>query len=154
MKLTYGYRWFRAKKRLTEAWDAARAADCHEHRQGYVAVLERDEPPSCFVEVNDGYVGVGFLDGSKREYLSYTFDEVEPGRLFLKAATHREFQGESDRVASGTTYNFALDGTVTIEGEDFTTQARSARQIQADVAGNWEPYPAFGQYDSITREDR
>ena len=154
MKVKFGKLWFRAKKRLTETWDESRARDCHENRQLYVAVLEADSGPSRFVEINNDYIGVGFLDALLREYLSFQFQEVEPGRLFLTMATHREFEGDSDKVKCGTTYYFEQDGLVTIESEDFVKKTHSVKETQADVSGNWEPYPAFGQYQSVVRENR
>lgn len=154
MNVSFGKSWFRARKRLTEKWDEERARKCHEKRQTYVAVLGEDPSPFCFVEINNDYIGVGFLDTLLREYLSYQFQEVEFGRLFLTMATRREFEGDSDNLKSGATYYFKQDGIVTIENEAFTTNTRSVRETQADVSGNWETYPAFGQYQSIVRLNR
>lgn len=154
MKTTYGYKWSRVKKRLTETWDESQARKAHEKRKLYAGVIEQGAGPMCFVEINNNYVGVGFLDASLREYLSYTFDEVEPGKMFLNEATHREFEDGSDKVKSGTTYMFKQDGNVTIVSEDFLTNVRSDKETHADVSGNWEPYPEFGQYQSIVRENR
>ena len=117
-------------------------------------VVEQDSSPKCFVEINNDYVGIGFLDASLREYLSYTFVEIEPGRLFLNEATLREFEHGSDKVKSGTTYHFKQNGSVIVENEDFLTNTRSVKETQADVSGNWEAYPQFGQYQSIVRVDR
>ncbi len=154
MNMTFGKSWFRAKKRLTEKWEEGRARKCHEKRQLYVAVVGEGSSPSCFVEINNDYIGVGFLDTALREYLSYQFQEIEPGRLFLTMATHREFEGDSDKVKSGITYYFKQDGNVTIESEDCLGHTHSVKETQADISGNWEPYPAFGQYQSILRENR
>jgi hypothetical protein len=56
------------------------------------------------------FIGVDFLDEFLRESLSYQFEEVESGRLFLSMATHREFDGEKDQVLSGCSYIFKQDG--------------------------------------------
>ena len=154
MNVTYGKSWFRARKRFTETWDEGRARKSHDKRELYVAVVGQSSSPACFVEINNDYIGVAFLDTSLREYLSYQFQELEPGRLFLTMATHREFEGGSDKVKSGTTYYFKQDGSVTIESEDFLTNTRSVKEAYTDVSGNWEPYPQFGQYLSIIRENR
>jgi hypothetical protein len=69
-------------------------------------------------------------------------------------ATHREYADGSDKVKSGTTYYFEQNGEVTIEREDFLRNARSVEVTHTDTSGNWEPYPEFGQYQSITRENR
>ena len=110
--------------------------------------------PKAFIEFKRGYVGVEFLDASLRCYLSYTFQEVKPNRLFLTRATHREFDGASDRVKSGTTLYFKQDGGVTIITEDCDSQTHTREETRSDVSGNWEPYPEFGNYDSIVRVER
>jgi hypothetical protein len=154
MKITYGYKWFRPKRRLTETWDESRARKSHEKRQLYVAVVGEASSPTCFVEINNKYVGVGFLDALVREYLCYTFDEVEPGRLFLSEATHREFDGDSDKVSRGETYIFKQDGSVRVEKENFLENSHSVAESKMDVTGNWDAYPSFGRYESIIRKSR
>ena len=104
-RITFGKSWFRAKKGLTETWDEPKARIAHEQRQPYVAVVENDEGILCFIEANYDYIGVGFFDNASREFLSYQFQEVEPGRLFLTMATHREFDGEADRVTGQSSVN-------------------------------------------------
>lgn len=153
-RITFGRSWFRAKKRFTETLSEHKAKIAHEQRQPYVAVMEDDEGIQCFIEANNDYFGVGFLDSALREFLSYQFQEVEPGRLFLSMATHREFDGETDRVKCGTTYYFKFDGSVTVESEDFATANVTTKKMQTDVSGNWETYPSFGDYVSLTRVER
>lgn len=150
----YGKSWFRAKKCLTLSWseDAAKAA--HEKRQPYAAAVISSGVVRCFLEVNNDYFGVGFLDDRQREFLSYQFQEIQPGRLFLTMATHREYDGESDHVKAGTTYYFKSDGTITIESEDFDSTQLVTTETKRDVEGNWEHYPNFGEYESVLRIDR
>ncbi len=66
MKITYGDGWFRAKKRLTETWNEDRARKTHDKRKQYVAVVGDVCSPACFVEINNNYIGVGFLDALLR----------------------------------------------------------------------------------------
>jgi hypothetical protein len=152
--VSFGKGWFRAKKRLTESWDESKARFAHEQRQPYVAVVGNAESIRCFVEANNDYIGVGISDNAKREFLSYQFQEIQPGRLFLTMATHCEFDGETDGVKSSTTYYFKPNGCVTVESEDFATGHLTTKKIQTDVSGNWEAYPVFGDYESIVRIDR
>jgi hypothetical protein len=152
--MTFGRLWFRAKKCLTETWDESQARKAHDGRQLYVALVGKGSAPSCFVEVNNTYIGVGFLDPLLREYLGYTFQECEPGRLFLSTATRRQFEGDSDRVKSGTTYCFKPDGSSSIAWENFVPHSSSFVETRCNVVDNWEPYPVFGQYESIIRENR
>ena len=128
----------------------------------HTAIVSDGVNPTAFIEFNGGYVGVGFLDRNLREYMCYVFDEVLPGKLFLARATHREYEGETDRVKSGTSYYFKQDGSVAVKREDFAwTEGQSSpvgtvstKDTQVDVSGHWEPYPKFGEYDALLRVER
>ena len=152
--IRFGKSWFRARKQLTESWEEAAARTAHDQRLPYVAVSTDAERIRWYVEVSNDYFGVGFFDSSLREFLSYQFQELEPERLFLTMVTHRNFHGESDQVNNGTTYFFKPNGNVTLEEEDFTTGLLSTKEMQSDVAGNWESYPKFGDYRSLVRTER
>jgi hypothetical protein len=162
MKLTFCNGWFRAKKRPGELWTEKQAKDAFDNRRLHTVVISHDDKPAAFIEFNGDYVGVGFLDHAIREYLSYTFNEVSPGKLFLTQATHREYEGETDRVKSGTSYYFKQDGAVAVKREDFTwTEGQSSpvgvvstKDSQVDVSGHWETYPKFGEYDALLRVER
>ncbi|ODA29958.1 hypothetical protein A6X21_06345 [Planctopirus hydrillae] len=154
MKLIYGSRWFRAKHRMTEVWDEEHAMRAHLEKRPYAVLIEDGYVLRCFLEIDRDYVGVGFLDEHKREFLSYQFQEVEAGRLFLTMANYRKFEGEGDHTIEGTTYYFRMDGGLTIETEDFSTAVVSTKKTQVNVDGNWEGYPEFGNYNSITRVNR
>jgi hypothetical protein len=154
MNYTFCKQWFRAKKRPIGIWDEEAAREAHDERRPYTVLAGEPESPTSFVEVNNDYIGVGFLDAELREYLSYQFQELEPGKLFLTMATHRDFQEGNDVVASGTTYIFKPEGVIDIEDEDFLAGTKSTRQTEADVSGNWEPYPSFGEYSSLLRVER
>jgi hypothetical protein len=104
--------WFRAKKRPTEIWTEDKAKTAHISKKLYTVLVDSIDRPSCFLEINDKFVGVGFLDIKVREYMYYAFKEIEPGRLFLSMATYREFEGDSDTVLNGTTYIFDPSGQV------------------------------------------
>lgn len=154
-RLFYCKSWFRAKKKPTEIWTEQRARAAHVARTLYTAVVVgSNEDPRCFLEVNDKFVGVGFLDDRLRESLYYAFKEVEPGRLFLSMATYREFQSDSDVVTSGTTYIFAQTGTVQIQKQSFNPDRMEATSSTIDVSLNYEQRPEFGEYDRLTRIER
>jgi len=158
MKVYYCDGWFRAKKFAPEMWDEAKARAAHSKRQLYTALLGSASAPSCFVEVTGNSIGVGFLDALLREYLSYNFQERQPGKLFLSMATHRKFDGDSDKVTWGVTYFFDENGHVAIQEQDLIADEDADAFISAetflDVSANWEPYPQFGEYESITRKGR
>ena len=70
-RISFGKSWFRAMKRLTELWDIQKAKTAHEQRRPYVAVMENSGGNHSFIEVNNDYFGIGFLDSYLREFLSY-----------------------------------------------------------------------------------
>lgn len=154
MTINYCEGWFHAKKCASGPLTVDTARRAFEKRTLHTAIIGQPEAPTAFVEFNRDYVGVGFLDARLREYLSYTFEEVSPGRLFLCTATHREFAGDTDEVLDGTTYFFKQDGRVIVETQNLLTGEKSTSESKTDVAGNWEPYPKFGEYESLVRIER
>lgn len=89
-----------------------------------------------------------------REYIYYSFKELEPGKLFLSMATYREFNGDADKVLMGTTYIFNTDGTVKVQRQYFEPHKIEAMDTSADVSGNYSPWPEFGKYDELIRVER
>jgi len=146
--------WFRAKKQPTEMWSAKAAQRAHENGQPYTVLVDSEIRPICFLEVEAKTVGVCFLDDLLRETLTYHFQEVEPGRLFLTMATYREFLGVTDKVAVGTSYVFARDGTVQMRRESFDPYRLETATSSADIAANYSPSPSFGEYADLIRSER
>lgn len=146
--------WFRAKKRPTEVWSEEQARAAHANKQHYTVLVESIEHPYCFLEVTEKFVGVCFLDGLLRETLTYQFQEVEPGKLFLTMATHREFEGETDKIESGTSYIFGRDGVVQIRREFFNPHRLETSTSSSDVDSNYAAMPEFGEYDDLIRVER
>ena len=154
MNVTYCKSWFRALKEPTELWSLEKAEQAHGNRQPYGVLIGDPKAPTRFLEINNDFVGVGFLDDRLRESLTYQFQEIEPGKLFLSMVTYREFEGDSDAVTSGTTYYFSTDGSIKIERESFDSHKLEMSESKEDVSGNYEDYPDFGQYDSLVRAER
>jgi len=152
--LFYCKSWFRAKKRPTEMWTEDRARDAHVSKSLYTVLVESIETPFCFLEINNGFAGVGFLDDHLRESLYYAFKEITAGKLFLSMATYREFDGDTDNVALGTTYIFSPDGLVKIRKQSFKPASLETAETSADVSQNYTPFPNFGEYDDLIRVER
>ena len=146
--------WFRAKKKPTEVWSEERARSAHANKQTYTVLVDSVERPYCFMDISDNVVGVGFLDEQLRESLTYAFQAVPSGKLFLTMATHREFDGNSDRVVSGETYFFDMDGTVRIRKESFNPHRLETKETKADVQANFSLFPEFGHYEDLMRVER
>lgn len=113
-----------------------------------IVVGELDKPCG-FIERSPKCYGVNFLDMLARVYLIYTFEEIEPGRLFLKEAIFFQFSGVSDSPAQGTMYWFQHQGRVTIESVDYSTSKTQRLEKETELLGNWENKPEFGCYDRL-----
>lgn len=146
--------WFRAKKKTTELWPTEKAEAAHRSKQHYTVLVGSTEAPYCFLDIADKVVGVGFLDNRLRESLTYAFKEVEPGKLFLTMAVHREFEGDTDKVASGVTYTFDQNGVVQIRREFFNPHRVETATSSFDPAANFSEWPEFGEYDDLIRVER
>jgi len=154
MEIFFCKSWFRAKKCPTEMWCEEQAKAAHEDGKLYTVLVGSIEQPHCFLEVTRRAVGVSFLDQLLRESLSYDFQEVEPGKLFLTMATYREFEGDTGKVESGASYIFGRDGAVTLRREFFNPQRLETSASSADVAANYSPKPEFGRYEDLIRVER
>lgn len=153
--LTYANRWFRGKKRIIEQWEENHAREVHSCGGTYVAVVNRNDTPFCFLEISKEAVTVGFLDHFLREYLTYSFRVLSPGKLFLLSARHAFFSGDSDKIITVTICYFETDGRVHIEEyDDKTRTVESSDGESIDPSKNWEDYPEFGKYDSLIRIER
>lgn len=147
--------WFTAKKFAPEVWTEAQAKDAHDNGRTYTVLVDSIQRPFCVIDVTKKFIGVGFLDENLREALEYHFQEVSPGQMFLTMAVHREFDGDTDKVAKGTRYTFTQDGKLQIRRETFLPQHDlEVAHGQADVSGNYEAVPEFGKYEAFMRMER
>jgi hypothetical protein len=154
-KLFFCKSWFAAKRRPTEVWTEAQARAAHIAKRPYTVLVDSMEAPFCTIDVAEKFVGIDFLDRKLRESLTYHFQEISPGQLFLTMATYREFEGDTDKVSSGTTYIFGPDGGVRIQREIFvpkhTVETSSSK---VEVTSNYSTVPPFGDYDDLIRAER
>ena len=153
-QMTYCKSWFRARKQPTEIWPEEYARSAHLNKKLYGVIVGPVDRPFCFLEINKGFVGVGFLDILSREYLYYAFKEVRFGTLFLSMTTYREHDGATDKVENGTTYLFQENGTVEIEKQFFNPLVTQNSRSSHDVAKNYDVWPEFGQYDHLIKSER
>ncbi len=152
--VSYCEGWHRHFKEVIHPLSADDAKRLDQGRQPYAVIVGDPSQPYCFIEVSEGCFGVGFLDEKKREYLRYTFEEVGSEKVFLKEATSREYEGDSDEVVGGKVYRFSTDGAVSIERSEKPLTQATITDSRADVAKNWEPKPAFGDYARLIVKDR
>ena len=153
--LTYCRGWFRAKKLALEPYTADEARSKHASGDLYCVLVGSSEAPAAFLEIAKGFVGVSWLDGNLRETLSYDFHALEPNRVFLTMAVSREFLGGSDQVAKASVYTFSPTGNVAIRREIFLpSHSTEVAESVHDVSGNWDAFPAFGDYSSLLQVER
>jgi hypothetical protein len=146
--------WFRAKKRPTEVWSEDQARSAHTKKLHYTVLVDSIERPYCFLDIADKVVGVGFLDLLLRESLTYAFQEVQPGVLFLTMATHREFEGDTDNVTTATSYMFDRSGGIKVRRQSLGPHQIETSELSSDISSNYASAPEFGQYDDLIRIER
>lgn len=148
--------WFRMKKVAIGPMDEALALSRHLSGESYTALIGSASAPSCFVEfsIDNGMVGVGFLDEKCREYLTYQFQAVDADNLFLTMAIYREFEGGGDEVVSGECYIFNEGGELVVRRERFNPHELEEARSSFDPSRNYEKIPKFGCYSDLVKIDR
>lgn len=148
-------KWFTAKKYAPEIWTEAEAKNAHDNGHNYSVLVDSIERPFCVILVMAEAVAVDFFDEALRPALSYQFQTVAPGQMFLTMAVHREFDGDEDKVTKGTRYTFTQEGKVQIRRETFLpAHSLEVANTEADVSSNYVPFPPFGEYEEFTRMER
>ncbi|MDQ3578992.1 MAG: hypothetical protein M3443_15655, partial [Actinomycetota bacterium] len=131
----------------------------HETGELYTAVGNGSGQERILVQVRleNGYVGIKFLDDRGRDELIYNF-RVTDEKLFLRkiiAYTYDEL-GANERVpliVESITYK--PDGTCRNKVDDLRVDHVTETDYDmVDVDVHWEPIPSFGDYDSIVRRER
>ena len=154
MEIYFCNGWFIAQKRATQLWHEAQAEAAHRSGQPYTALVGSATSPTHVVEVRKDSVGVAFLDEHRREYRVHSFDEVSSGKLYLSMVVVREFEGDSDKIAVGSSYLYSQAGKLFVKQEIATEEMMDTAEAYVDLTDHWEPYPEFGEYSSLCREDR
>lgn len=152
--LSYYERWHRYAKEAIGPLAEEAARRLHVADAPYVVVIGDPGRPYGFIEVCADCYGVSFLDERGREHLMYTFEDAGKGRVFLKEATYRDYEGESDAVSKAVIYRFWTNGRVMIERSERPFKQTSVSESRADVSRNWEMKPTFGEYGHLLRKDR
>jgi hypothetical protein len=94
-----------------------------------------------------------FFDDNGRACLTYDFKQKEGENLFLSRAIHVEFESDG-RPSIALTYAFNADGSILIERRNLVSGDIAEKNSFGDSAPNWEPYPTFGNYESVCRLNR
>jgi hypothetical protein len=163
--------WFDRKK-MPPRLPTEKARHRHERRQPYEAVIgEPDDPryvvalspnrgstkPDSVSRCREGhgdFVSVNFIDGERRCYMEYGFQEKQPGMLFLTRVIFREFADETNEVVSAKILAFKEDGSIFMVHRNLVTGSVEEREATFSVEDNWEEYPHFGDYTRLCRGER
>jgi hypothetical protein len=164
MTYTYCRDWARHLAAPTEVWDEQKARRAHERGKLYTVLVGTHERPECFLHVRLElkYIGVNFLDRFFRVNLSFQFEEIEPGRMFLERAIEVEFDRDAPQDLSPNEARsireirtvFKPTGWVDIWRRDVNTGNMEHAEGPQDVARCWEPLPRFGDYAGVIRRER
>ena len=143
-------------KEPNDLWGEKKSLKKHEAGEPYTVLIDSESTPSCFINImrNSGWISVSFLDEHLREYLIYNFQILDMETLFLSMAIYREFNDDTDLVINGTTFHFKEDGHTIIIEDDISNKTSERSETYSDVAGNYEQFPAFGEYDHLNRKER
>ena len=132
--------------------------EAHEQKKVYYATVFDGETPYCFLECNDGYFYVGFLDEKLRVYMSYKFyDDLAPSeKLFLHSVSYFEFDNQINEIIRRTDYLFETNGDfqIIIYEEDQQVLTPDEPLSPEVVKHLWVNYPEFGKYDELIKIDR
>jgi hypothetical protein len=134
----------------------------------FTAMMGSAERPSCVIQhgLNDQgkwFFHVDFLDELLRLYLSYGFQELPSGSLFLSSAGTATYEGDTDQKLHSENTIFKEDGLchhsrTNYNGPrpaDRTIDKRDTRMTPEELAKtNYSPMPEFGEYDEIIRIER
>jgi hypothetical protein len=153
--VSYCERWNNKQKKPIFPMSADEARARHERAELYTAVLGDHETPT-IVEVflNEGYVGVRWLEPHGKDAMRYAFRRVGD-RLFLTEVAINTVSADGKVVQAESTL-IKPDGTVEVSVFDNVNRTVKTAEPTTgnDVTAMWEPIPQFGDYASITRRER
>lgn len=136
-----------------------------EGRELYITALIGDnkQPYAC-IRFSGMFVVIEYIDEYNRVYMQYRF-RTEYGKhdLFLYELEYfiypenAKYFGVDNR--DYVSYYFTLEGKLTLTKEyNIGTAEHAIEEYEADglvnVEKNWEPYPKFGQWESIVKMER
>jgi len=165
MDILYCERWSRIRRCEITPISIEQAQALHNAGKLYTVVAGNPERPFAFIEVRletEG-LGVSFLDPLLRVSTSFSFGQTSPnfdggtkkrpvkrappGMMFLQSVVQTEYEGDTDKVSIGTSYDYEFSGRCQMRRSWFATNEVSDLQEHFDVSAHWEPIPEFGAYE-------
>lgn len=141
--------------------DEARLIDQAEEPYCAVLRLPGGMPRAAVMISRRGNFGrTDFFDGHRREpYLQYTFNGDLPDMqadLFHQLTWARTWNRKGD-LTHGARFKFWTDRRVTASETDVRKQTKTSSEGELTperLTHHWEPFPTFGDFASILREER
>jgi len=136
-----------------------------EGRELYItALIEDNEQPYACIRLKGMFVVIEYIDEYNRVYMMYSF-RTEYGKqdLFLYELEYYIYPEDAQYFdvdnRDYVSYYFSPDGKLTVVKEyNVGTKEHTKEVYEAengvDVKKNWEPYPEFGQWESIVSMKR
>lgn len=153
-------RYSRRKNQEGLLLEASRLA--HEQRKVYWVTILEDGVAMYHIVFTSVYIMVYFLDKKGRKVKCYQFNEIEPGNLMVTFMNVYEYPDDSDDFNVDLLYSYKADGSFAHVERFITRKGMERREEQidyvahskVDISDNFAPYPEFGHYDELIREDR
>lgn len=153
--VSYCERWNNKQKKPIFPMSADQARARHERGELYTAVLGDHETPTVVeVFLNEGYVGVRWLEPHGKDAMRYAFRRIED-RLFLSEVAINTVSAEGKVVEAESTL-IKPDGIVEVSRLDNVSRTVKTGEPRTgrDVTAMWDDIPQFGDYASISRRER
>lgn len=153
-------RYSRRKNQEGLLLEASRLA--HEQRKVYWVTILDDGKAKYYIKFTSVFIAVNFLDDKGRTVKCYQFDKVEPNKLMVTFMNVYEYPDDSDDFNVDLLYSYKADGSFAHVERFITRKGMERREEQidyvahskVDISDNFAPYPEFGHYDELIREDR
>lgn len=135
----------------------------HQHGEGYTVLIIENDKPRFVAVVGPELRHITFLDASCKSELTFQFDEIEEGRLFLRFANPRPIGviDNKTRIVIGEyfTFKFFTDGKATIYKKIVPSVRREdienwVAHTRCDPSELWVERPPFGVFDPLLKQDR
>lgn len=143
--------WFTVHRIASEGLSEAESRKAHENRRPYDILIGNIKSPDCYISLNNDFILVGYLDDLKREKITAEYNEVSPGRIFLKELQIWEYEGDSNTKLVSIRYRFTEDGHYGVGKDDLKTREQTTIEPKEriDVTSHYKAYPDFGEYEFI-----
>lgn len=160
MQVSYCRRWNFKRNRPIDPLTEEEARQRDEAGELYSVVVGDPAAPDRIIEVvRPNHIGVWFFDPQQRQSLNYTFRRAGDGRMFLRNIIRWAYPNDEARMLNQCSLieeiQYEEGGIAHHEVRDKEAdeiKRTSYRDVSLDI--NWEPVPAFGDWDSIIRYDR